>query len=82
MRNVSNWPIATKSAHGLHVGSEGVDRTCQRSGKAVAIDPKLTLAPLYGGFDQSYSASKGGKAFGAPARERSKYFQQLTAVAR
>src|SRR5690349_17381527 len=34
-------PIATKSAYGLHAGSERVDRTCQRSGKAVAIDPNV-----------------------------------------
>lgn len=43
---VSLWPIATKSAYGLHEGSEGVDRTCQISGKAVAIDPSRHIARL------------------------------------
>ena len=41
--HVFSWHIATKFAYDLHVGSEGVNRTCQRSGKAVAIDPKRTL---------------------------------------
>ncbi len=87
---VCYWPIATKSDYGLHVGSEGVDRTCQRSGKAVAIDPSPTFRLAYEMFAYTGSVhfvtqvmdAGGSEADSRPMCPRSESYRLLEALCR